>query len=210
MPGTLYIVSMPIGHPDDLTHRAVEVLKNVSLVVAEEPSTTKTLLDRYDIATPITSYHGPGQEKVAVLVKRLRLVQRAVRAGIGTVPVPGPSAAIAALPVAALPGESFYFHGSLPDRPSARASLLHRLQHLTGILVFFERDDRLQDSLKSMRTILGNRRMVVAWDMTKPHEGFRRGRVDQLIGWLARRRMAGEVTLLIEGHRPKRRKLPKN
>jgi 16S rRNA (cytidine1402-2'-O)-methyltransferase len=143
MTGTLYVVSMPIGHIENITYRAVGVLRAVSLIVAEEPAATKAVLDHYGIQTPITSYHAPNvTDKVSLLMARLRggqsvalvseagtpvvcdpgfrLVDEVTHAGIKVVPVPGPSAALAAIPVAALAGDSFLFQGPVPVSPTAR------------------------------------------------------------------------------------------
>jgi 16S rRNA (cytidine1402-2'-O)-methyltransferase len=222
MAGTLYVVSMPIGHVEDITYRAVGVLKAVSLIVAEEPSTTKTLLDHYGIQTPITGYHAPNvDDKVAVLVAWLRggqsvavvceagtpvvcdpgfrLVDEAIHAGITVVPIPGPSATLAAVPVAALGGDSFLFHGPVPVSPTARRHLFQRLQGLYCTLILFESIERLEGTLRAIQRIFGNRQIVLAVEVTRTDEQFIRGRVQDVLRVLPGHKIRGEVTLLIQG-----------
>jgi 16S rRNA (cytidine1402-2'-O)-methyltransferase len=229
MAGTLYVVSTPIGHIEDITYRAVRVLKSVDLIAAEEPSVTKTFLNHYGIETPITSYHAPNlDEKVDVLLTRLRggqclalvcdagtpvicdpgyrLVDAATRTGITVVPLPGPSAALAAVPVSALPGDSFFFQGPVPLGVAARRRMFQRLQDLRSTLILFESADRLEATLRAVRRLLGNRQVVVASELTKSHEHFVRGRVDEVVRALAGHNLGGEVTLLIEGKPNRRRK----
>jgi 16S rRNA (cytidine1402-2'-O)-methyltransferase len=235
MAGTLYLVTTPIGNPEDITYRAVRVLRSADLIAAEDPGTAKILLDRYDVATPMTSYPAPSlEEKVRVLLARLndgqdvavicdvgtpvlwdpgaRLVQAAVAAGIRTVPIPGPSAALAALPVSGFAAESFYLHGPMPQTMTASRRLLERLRTQPGTLVFFVMDTKLLPTLRLIHRVLGPRRVAVAADVTQQTERFVRGRVDEVLRILHRRTVTGEITLLIAGRNGKtsgRRKAPK-
>ncbi|HEV8540658.1 MAG TPA: 16S rRNA (cytidine(1402)-2'-O)-methyltransferase [Nitrospiraceae bacterium] len=233
MRGTLYIVSTPIGNDEDISRRAMHILTTVSLVAAEDPRSTKALLDRYGIETPVTSYHAPDlEEKVGVLISRLqegkhiamvceagtpvitdpgsRLVEQAIAAEIPVVPIPGVCAAIAAIPASGLRDGPFFFQGVLPRAVSARRRLLHTLHRQPGTLVFFESPRRVVATLRDIASVFGKRRVVIAEDLTKPQERFVRGSVDHVLQAMALRPPAGEITLLIEGAETQRRRARKH
>lgn len=228
MPGSLYIVSTPIGNPDDLTLRALSTLKTVAVIAAEDPQCTQALLVRHGITTPLTSYQNDNkEEKVPVLIQRLQeglnvalvsdagtpaivdpgalLIHEALKQNIPVVSVPGPSALLAALTASGLPGEAFVFIGVLPLQPAAGRKLLHTLRSEQRTIVCFGSSLRLPVALKTLRTELGNRRIAVACDLTTPNEQWLRGTIDEIIHDRTVHTVHGELTLVIEGARPGKR-----
>ena len=222
MPGILYIVATPIGNLEDITLRAIRTLKEADVIAAEDTRHTQVLLKHFAINTPLTSFHEHNERaKTAQLVTRLergesialvsdagtpaisdpgyRLVVAAIGAGIRVIPIAGPSALIAALSAAGLPTNGFDFRGFLPARKQERRSKLQELRDGRYTMVFYETPHRLQESLDDVREILGDRRMVLAREVTKLHEEFLRGRISEVIGEVSRREIRGEMTLVIEG-----------
>jgi 16S rRNA (cytidine1402-2'-O)-methyltransferase len=222
MPGILYIVATPIGNLEDMTLRAIRALKEADVIAAEDTRHTQFLLKHFAINTPLTSFHEHNERaKTAQLVTRLergesialvsdagtpaisdpgyRLVVAAIGAGIRVIPIAGPSALIAALSAAGLPTDGFDFRGFLPARKQERRSKLQELRDGRYTMVFYETPHRLQESLDDVREILGDRRMVLAREVTKLYEEFLRGRISEVIGEVSRREIRGEMTLVIEG-----------
>jgi 16S rRNA (cytidine1402-2'-O)-methyltransferase len=222
MPGILYIVATPIGNLEDITLRALRVLKEVAVVAAEDTRHTQILLSHYDIHTPLTSYHEHNEKtKSQELVTRLargqnvalvsdagtpaisdpgfRLVVRAIRAGVRIIPVPGASALTAVLSASGLPTDRFVFEGFLPARKTQRRERLQTLRDETRTLIFFEAPHRLKDTLGDIRELLGNREAVLAREVSKIHEEFLRGPVSELVRALGSDAIRGEVTLIISG-----------
>lgn len=236
MTGSLYIVGTPIGNPDDLSLRALSTLKTVAVIAAEDPQCTQALLTRHGITTPLTSYHNDNkEEKIPVLIQRMKegqsvalvsdagtpaivdpgalLICEAVRQDIPVVTVPGPSALLAALSVSGLPCDAFLFVGPLPQRSSARRALLRTLRAERRTVVCFESPRRLPATLQALRTELGNRRLVLACNMTTSREQFFRGTIDDIIRTRTAQAVEGELTLVIDGAQPgrqTRRKRKKN
>ncbi len=228
MAGSLYIVSTPIGDPDDLTLRALRTLRHVSVIAAEDPQCTQALMARHGITTPLTSYHNDNKEdKIPVLLRRMQegqsvalvsdagtpaivdpgalLIREALRHAIPVVSIPGPSAILAALPASGLSGDAFVFAGPLPARPAARRILLRSLRAEQRTLVCFESARRLPATLKALRDAFGNRRLAVACDLTTPREQWLRGTIDEIVRELIVQDVQGEVTMVIEGAQQKRR-----
>jgi 16S rRNA (cytidine1402-2'-O)-methyltransferase len=222
MPGTLYIVATPIGHLEDITLRAIRTLKEVDVIAAEDTRHTQTLLRHFSIDTPLTSYHEHNERaKTGQLVARLergesialvsdagtpaisdpgyRLVVEATRLAIRVVPIPGPSALIAALSAGGLPTDGFNFRGFLPARKRERRSKLQEFRDDRYSIVVYEAPHRLKESLDDIREIFGDRRMVLARELTKLHEELLRGRISEVIAEISQREIRGEVTLIIEG-----------
>ncbi len=220
----MYIVASPIGNLEDITLRALRVLKEVDLIAAEDTRHTKKLLAHYGIATPLTSYHQHNEiAKSASLVQRLssgcrvalisdagtpivsdpgfRLVQGAIHAGIPVVPIPGPSALTAVLSASGLPSERFVFEGFLPARKSQRRERLRKLREEPRTLVFYEVPHRVEESLQDLLEVLGEREMVLGREMTKLHEEFIRGSVSDLVTQAKVKEWRGEMTLVVEGKR---------
>jgi len=222
MPGILYIVATPIGNLEDITLRALRVLKEVDVIAAEDTRHTRILLNHYGIQTPLTSYHEHNERtKAEALVKRLlqgedmalvsdagtpsisdpgfRLVVQAVRAGIQISPLPGASALTAVLSASGLPTDRVVFEGFLPAKKKQRREKLQTLRDEARTLVFYEAPHRLTEALDDVHELLGDREAVLAREVSKVHEEFLRGHVSELIRVLRRREIRGEVTLIISG-----------
>jgi 16S rRNA (cytidine1402-2'-O)-methyltransferase len=220
--GTLFIVATPIGNLEDISLRALRTLKEVDLIAAEDTRHTKVLLDHYAVAVRLTSYHEHNEKRKAEdLVKRLvsgenialvcdagtpaisdpgyRLVHAAVRAGIVVVPIPGASALTAVLSAAGLPTDRFVFEGFLPAKRSGRRERLEKLRDETRTVVAYEAPHRIQEALRDVQEILGDREVVLAREVSKIHEEFLRGRVSEVSGRLADQPPRGELTLVMAG-----------
>ncbi len=224
MNGILYLVATPIGNLGDITHRAVEVLKSVDFILAEDTRTSLRVLEHYDIRTPFFSsvYQGAERQRIPSILSLLRdgkhmalvsdagtplisdpgfpLVRAAVDAGYTVVPVPGPCAAIAGLSASGLPLDRFSFEGALPRGRGARQSLFTSLESREETCVFYESPHRILDSLHLLAEILPTRRLVLARELTKVHEEFLRGTASELNNRLAEEdRMRGEFVLIVGG-----------
>jgi 16S rRNA (cytidine1402-2'-O)-methyltransferase len=219
--GVLYVVATPIGNLEDITLRALRVLREVSLIAAEDTRTTAKLLARYDIHTPMLSFFEHNElvrqaeilraveTKDVALVSEAgmpaisdpgyRLVQAAVTAGVPVTVVPGPSAVLAALTVSALPTDSFVFLGFLPRRRSARQKLLAQVCNESRTVVCFEAPHRLVAALEDILSICGDRQIVVACEMTKMFEEVWRGTVGGSLAHFAEKPPRGEFTLVLAG-----------
>ncbi|MDP2954543.1 MAG: 16S rRNA (cytidine(1402)-2'-O)-methyltransferase, partial [Chloroflexota bacterium] len=216
---TLYIVATPIGNLEDITLRAIRVLGEVGLIAAEDTRTTRKLLSRYSIKTPLTSYHDHNKEsKLPYLLRVLQekdmalvsdagmpgisdpgyeLVVKAVEEGIQVVPVPGPSAVTTALAISGLPTDQFVYLGYLPRRRGQRRLALQEVSGESRTLVIFEAPHRLRDSMEDIRAVLGDRRLAVCRELTKVYEEVFRGTVSQALEHFTEPR--GEFTLVIAG-----------
>jgi 16S rRNA (cytidine1402-2'-O)-methyltransferase len=220
--GTLYVVATPIGNLEDITLRAIRILKEVNLIAAEDTRRTKILLDKYGIATPLTSLYDQNEaKKSALLMARLQrgedvayvsdagtpgisdpgyiLVREALLKGIRVSPVPGASALIAALSVSGLPMDSFVFLGFLPSRAMRRRQLLTSLSQEERTLIFYESPHRLLASLDDIAELLGAREVVVSREMTKVYEEFLRGAASGVASAMGNGPVKGEVTLIVAG-----------
>jgi 16S rRNA (cytidine1402-2'-O)-methyltransferase len=219
--GTLYIVATPIGNLEDITTRAVRILREVDLIACEDTRQTRKLLDRYSIAKPLVSYHEHNEQaRSAGLLRELeagknvalvsdagtpliadpgyRLVEQARQKGIAVSPIPGPSALLAALSASGLPTDSFSFHGFLPPKKGQRRKLLEELRPSEATLVFYEAPHRIVDALEDVAEILGPRPVVLARELTKIHEEFLRGTAADIREVLAKRAsVKGEITVMI-------------
>ncbi len=225
--GTLFLVSTPIGHLEDITLRALRVLKEADVVAAEDTRHTQKLLTRYDIHKTLTSYHDFNKEtKAPVLLTRILegawvalvcdagtptisdpgyfLISRCIEAKVPVVPIPGPCAAIAALAASGLPTDRFHFEGFLP-KPSGRlAKRLAILRDYPETIVVYESPHRLLKTLKAVYAAWGDRPAVVARELTKLHEECLRGMLSNVIADVERRPRRGEITLVIGGSTPRR------
>jgi len=221
MPGTLYLVATPIGNLADITHRALQVLRDADLIACEDTRHTHKLLAHYGITTKTISYHEHNeQQRAAQLVDQVkqgakiavvsdagtpavsdpgfRLVRAAIENDVTVVPVPGPSALIAALIAAGLPTDEFFFAGFLPARANARRARLAELQSVPGTLIFYEAPHRLAATLRDAYETLGEREAVVARELTKVHEEIRRGRLSDLSSHYESEEPRGEIVVLID------------
>src|SRR5207247_4962974 len=208
--GTLYVVATPIGNLEDVTLRALRVLREVDLTPAQATRRTRTLLERHGIARPLTSYYDAVErQRAPALVARLEagasvalvsdagtpgiadpgyhLVRGALAAGIAVVPVPGPSAPTALVPGAGVPGRRFVFEGFLPSRPGPRAARLAALAREPRALLFFEAARRLAAFLAAAEAALGDREAALARELTKRHEELLRRPLSALPERAARR-----------------------
>jgi 16S rRNA (cytidine1402-2'-O)-methyltransferase len=225
MPGTLYLVATPIGNLEDITHRAVRLLGEVDLIACEDTRHTRKLLNHYGIKTKTISYHEHNErERANELLKQLkagmdvavvsdagtpgisdpgfRLASLAAENDVRVIPVPGPSALLAALVASGLPTDEFYFGGFLPARSGARRSRLLELQSLATTLIFYEAPHRIAATLRDAQAVLGDRVAVVARELTKLHEEIVRGRLSELAARFAASENArGEIVLLIDRQR---------
>ena len=222
MPGTLYIVATPIGNLEDITLRALRVLKEVDLIAAEDTRHTQILLRHFGIRTPLTSYHEHNERaKARQLIERVqrgqsialvsdagtpaisdpgfRMVVEAVAAKVAVVPVPGVTALTAVLSAGGLPTDRFIFEGFLPTKQKARRARLRALRDETRTLVFYEAPHRLREALNDMQGILGERQVVLAREVSKTYEEFLRGPLSNIIQQIAERAIKGEITLLVRG-----------
>ncbi len=219
--GTLYVVATPIGNLEDITYRAVRILKEVDLIACEDTRESRKLLGHYGIETRAVSYHEHNEaEKAVELVERLqggqsialisdagtplvsdpgyRLVEHAAAAGIPVVPVPGASAALAALAASGLPTDSFRFAGFLPAKASQRRRALEEIRDETATVIWYETPHRILETLQDMVDTLGARPMVLARELTKLHEEFLRGTPALIRAELeARPSIRGEMTLIV-------------
>jgi 16S rRNA (cytidine1402-2'-O)-methyltransferase len=222
MPGTLYLVATPIGNLADITHRALQVLKDVDLIACEDTRHTQKLLNHYGINTKTISYHEHNeQQRARQLVDLLnegsniaivsdagtpaisdpgfRLVRAAIEIKAPIVPIPGPSALISALIAAGLPTDEFFFAGFLPAKSNQRRTRLDELKSIPGTLIFYEAPHRLASTLKDAYEILGEREAVVARELTKLHEEIKRGRLSELASHYSSANNArGEIVVLID------------
>jgi len=215
----LYVVATPIGNLEDITLRALRVLREVKLIAAEDTRKTIRLLKAYDITTPMTSYYEHNkQSKLRYILDCLNegdvalvseagmpgisdpgyeLIAAAGERGINIVPIPGPSAIVTALAVSGLPTDRFSYAGFLPHKESARRRLLESITDETGTIIILETPHRLAAALNNILEVLGNRRLAVCRELTKLHEEIFRGTVSEAIDHFTEPR--GEFTLVIEG-----------
>jgi 16S rRNA (cytidine1402-2'-O)-methyltransferase len=219
--GVLYVVATPIGNLEDITHRALRILREASLIACEDTRQTRKLLDHYGIATPTVSYHEHNEAaRAEELVRKLeqgmtvaqvsdagtpgvsdpgyRLIKLAIEHGITVVPIPGPSALTAALVGSGLPTDAFEFRGFLPAKSGQRRTGIEGLRDTTHTIVLYEAPHRIRETLEDIVAILGPERPVaIARELTKVHEEFIRGTAAQVRDLLQGREIKGEITLII-------------
>ncbi len=222
---TLYLVATPIGNLEDITLRALRILREVTLIAAEDTRTTRKLLSHYDIHTPLTGYNDRNKRtKTSHIVEQLErgdvalvseagtpaisdpgqdLVTAAYAVGAQVVPVPGPSVVTAALAASGLPTRTFTYLGFLPRQAGARRRLLRSVATRPDTLVAFEAPHRIRDSLVDMQQELGERFVAVCRELTKLHEEVFRGPITEALAHFSEPR--GEFTLVIAGAEPSKR-----
>jgi 16S rRNA (cytidine1402-2'-O)-methyltransferase len=219
--GILYIVATPIGNLEDITLRAVRILKEADAIAAEDTRHTQKLLNKFDIHTPLTSYHDHNkEEKAPVLVARLLegknvalvsdagtpgisdpgyfLINLAIDQKISVFPIPGVTAAIAALSISGLPTDRFVFEGFLPSKHTARLKRLEALSKEERTLIFYEAPHRILQTLDDIHTVLGDRKTVLTRELTKVHEQVLRGTLSEVKKQLEAGSMKGEFTIIIQ------------
>jgi 16S rRNA (cytidine1402-2'-O)-methyltransferase len=222
MAGTLYLVATPIGNLEDITLRALRVLKEAHVIACEDTRHTRVLLDHYGIKAKLISYHDHNEraraEELALLVEEgktvalvsdagtpgisdpgFRLAHEAAERGFRVVPVPGATAFVAALVASGLPTDEFFFGGFLPARSTQRRARLTEVRAITSTLVFYEAPHRVAESLRDAREILGERKAAVARELTKLHEEIVRGRLSELAEAFGSQDTArGEMVVVID------------
>ena len=220
--GTLYVVSTPIGNLEDMTFRGIRVLKEVTLIAAEDPRHTHKLLSHYDIHTPMISFFEGNEEKrILQIITRInggesialvsdagtpaisdpgfKLVRAAIQNSIKVEAIPGPSAAITALAVAGLPTDQFTFVGFLPDKEGKRLSKLTELAKINHTIVFYVSKWKIKKVIEDMLKIFGDRIAVMCRELTKVHEDIKRGTLSELLTYVSSKEVKGEVTLIVGG-----------
>src|SRR5947209_1062515 len=219
--GTIYLVATPIGNLEDITLRALRILKEADLIACEDTRQTQKLLNHFGITTPTISYH---EHNEAARAKELaaqaqqgrtiaivsdagmpaisdpgyRIVLQALERKVPVIPIPGPSALLAGLAASGLPTDSFRFHGFLPARQGQRRRILEEIRSSSQTEVFYEAPHRVIETLQDIVEVLGpSRPVVIARELTKLHEEFLRGRAQDLFAQLQQKEVRGEITLLI-------------
>jgi 16S rRNA (cytidine1402-2'-O)-methyltransferase len=222
--GTLYLVATPIGNLEDLSPRAVRILREARLIAAEDTRVTRKLLSHFELHTPLTSYfeHNKlskldtilgalGEGDVALVSDAgtpglndpgYELVRAALETGHPVSPIPGPSAPVAALVASGLPADAFLFLGYLPRKSAERRALLAGLAEAPYTLIFLEAPHRLLESLVDLAAVLGEREMAAARELTKLHEEIWRGGLTAAQQYFSENRPRGEFTLVIAGRDP--------
>jgi 16S rRNA (cytidine1402-2'-O)-methyltransferase len=221
--GRLYLVSTPIGNLEDITLRALRTLKDADLIAAEDTRKVKRLLHHYHITTPVTSYFEHTsvrkthsliaqlkQGKSVALVSEagtptisdpgLKLTMHAIENKIEVVPIPGASALITALSASGLATHSFIFEGFIPRKAGKRKSLFTALREEPRTLIFYESPRRLLTTLQDLLEVMGERKIVVARELTKMYEEMIRGSISETIAFLKGKTIKGEVTLIVSGY----------
>ncbi len=226
--GILYVVATPLGNLEDMTLRGIRILKEADLIAAEDTRTTKKLLSHYGICTPQTSYFEHNElRKAEAIIARLeqgqrvalvseagtpgisdpgfRLVREAISHNISVVPIPGSSAALAALSISGLPTDSFLFLGFLPSKPSKRRRAVERWKDLDRTIILYESPHRLVATLRDLLEILGDREIAVARELTKVFEDVLRGPISQILQELGEGKIRGEITIVVAGKSKRKR-----
>jgi 16S rRNA (cytidine1402-2'-O)-methyltransferase len=225
--GILYLVATPIGNLEDLSTRAIRILKESKLIAAEDTRHTGILLKHFEIHTPLTSYYEHNKlQKLETILETLtqgdvalvsdagtpaindpgyELVKAALASGFEVKPVPGASAPISALAVSGLPTDSFLYLGYLPNKKNERKKTLTEISEQPYTLIFLESPHRLLDSLTDIQETLGNRQICIAREMTKLYEEYFRGNISDGIKYFESKEPRGEFTLVIEGKQKEER-----
>jgi 16S rRNA (cytidine1402-2'-O)-methyltransferase len=222
--GSLYIVATPIGNLEDLTFRALRILKEVAVIACEDTRQTLKLLNKYNLKKKLISYYQPKEnQKIPLIINILkegkdvalvsdsgtpgisdpgfRLIREAIREGIKIIPIPGASALTVALSASGLPTHRFLFIGFPPPKKEATKKLLLSLKNEEATLVFYLPSRKIINFLNLIEETFGNRQAVIAREMTKVYEEFLRGEVHELAKKLEKKHLKGEVTLLVQGHK---------
>jgi 16S rRNA (cytidine1402-2'-O)-methyltransferase len=223
--GSLYLVATPIGNLEDVSTRALRILREAGLIAAEDTRQTRKLLSHYNIHTPLVSYHEHTRKnRLESILEKLdeadvalvsdagtpalndpgfELVRAAIERGYSVTPVPGACAPIAALIVSGLPTDKFLYLGYLPHKAGDRRRMLEEVAEQPYTLIFLETPHRLRAALADLGTILDDREIAIARELTKLHEEVFRGKVSAAQAAFANREIMGEITLVVAGYRPK-------
>ncbi|MEH7380127.1 16S rRNA (cytidine(1402)-2'-O)-methyltransferase [Bacillus sp. JJ1533] len=220
--GTLYLVPTPIGNLEDMTFRAIKIMKESAFIAAEDTRQTKKLCNYFEIETPVISYHEHNKkvsgDKILTLLREgknvalvsdagmptisdpgYELVVEAVQEKMYVVPLPGANAALTSLIASGLSAQPFYFYGFLDRNKKEKRKQLEGLVHIQATMLFYEAPHRLKETLKIMREVLGNRKISVSRELTKKFEEFIRGDLDEILAWTEEDTIRGEFCLVVEG-----------
>ncbi|WP_226660092.1 16S rRNA (cytidine(1402)-2'-O)-methyltransferase [Pseudalkalibacillus hwajinpoensis] len=220
--GKLYLVPTPIGNLNDMTFRAIQTLKDVDLIAAEDTRQSKKLTNHFDIETKLISYHEHNKESSGFkLLERLRegqsialisdagmpaisdpgyeIVSSCLAENISVIPLPGANAAITALVASGLPTQHFYYYGFLSRQKKERKKELSQLRSIPSPIMFYEAPHRLKEMMKAILEVLGNREIVIARELTKRYEEFIRGTVEEVLIWCEQSEIRGEFCIIIQG-----------
>ena len=221
--GCLYLVATPIGNLEDMSVRALRILKEADVIAAEDTRNTKKLCNYFEIATPLVSYHEHNLEfggekllgylregKTVALVSDAGLpcisdpgadiVVKAIEENFAVVPVPGANAAVSALIASGLTPQPFFFYGFLTRNKKERRQQLELLKKREETILFYEAPHRLKETLKDMELVLGDRRIVLARELTKKFEEFLRGTLTEAVEWSQTEEIRGEFCIVLEGN----------
>lgn len=221
--GLLYLVPTPIGNLEDMTFRAIRILKEADLIAAEDTRQTKKLCNYFEIETPVTSYHdhnkGVSGDKIIGELKAGKIVALVSDAGMPTIsdpgyelvvsaleenlkviPLPGANAALTALTASGLETQPFFFFGFLERQKKEKKKQLEQLKNISSTLIFYEAPHRLKETLEQMGEVLGNRKIVLSRELTKKFEEFIRGTIQDCLKWAREEEVRGEFCLIVEGN----------
>lgn len=219
----LYLVATPIGNLEDMTVRALRILKEVDIIAAEDTRNTRKLCNYFEISTPLVSYHEhnleQGGEKILEYLREGKsvalvsdaglpcisdpgadIVEKALKEDFAVVPVPGANAALTALIASGITPQPFYFFGFLNRQKKERRQQLEKLAKREETIIFYEAPHRLKDTLKDLDLVLGHRRIVLARELTKKFEEFLRGTIAEALEWTSQNEIRGEFCIVIEGN----------
>ena len=220
--GAIYIVPTPIGNLEDITYRALKILKEATVIAAEDTRNTKKLLNYFEITNPLTSYHEHNKrEKTDQFVIQAKegakialvsdagmpaisdpgseLVQAAIAADVKVVVLPGANAALCALVGSGLETDAFYFYGFLPRKKKEKEAVLTRLKKLDASIIFYESPFRVKDTVAVLYEQLGNRKITLARELTKRFEEYIRGSMEEVLAWTEKSELKGEFVIVVEG-----------
>jgi len=220
--GILYLVPTPIGNLEDITFRAISTLKDVDWIAAEDTRNTKKLCNYFDIQTPLISYHEHNKEKSGKHIIQLLeegkkvaivsdagmpaisdpgfdIVSWALEKDFKVISLPGANAALTALTASGLPPQPFYFYGFLNRKKKDRIIELEKMKYIKDTIVFYEAPHRLKDTIETILEVFGDRKIVLARELTKKYEEYIRGTLRDIIGWIDENEVRGEFCIIVEG-----------
>lgn len=220
--GAIILVPTPIGNLEDITYRALNTLKNATVIAAEDTRNTRKLLNYFEITTPLTSYHEyTKKEKIEKLIKEAEsgaqiavvsdagmpaisdpgtdIVKAALERNIKVIVLPGANAALSALVGSGLSTDEFYFYGFLPRKKKEKVEVLERLRSIPATLLFYESPFRVKETLNVLHETLGNRDVALARELTKRFEEYIRGTMVEVLTWIETNELKGEFVIVVEG-----------